>query len=365
MGKFLVFLLVASHVYAFDWQGHRGARGLYPENTIGAMVEALKYPVTTLELDVVISKDQKVVVGHEPWMNGLICLNPQGKRIQDKKVNLYKLNYEEIMKYDCGSLPYKRFPDQKKVSVGKPLLETLLVVTEETLKKLNRQNVHYNIEIKSTPEEEKAGFQPDYKVFTDLVVTTIKKQLPHDRFTVQSFDFRVLKYLHEKYPELRTSALVEEKIQDPKVLLNQLGFTPTVYSPYFKELTDTEIKSYQALGMKVIPWTVNEVKDMEALMKMGVDGIITDYPNLISSVGVKECPPKFNLFEGKCVKVPRHALPSLLVPGWVCKPHYVQKRSACIKIKLPPHASFLPDGKTWECNQGYERYRGTCRKSAK
>ena len=95
---------------------------------------------------------------------------------------------------------------------------------------------------------------------------------------------------------------------------------------------------------------------------MNVDGIITDYPNLISLVGVKKCDSKSHYFEGKCVQLPKHAIPSDSNPGWVCAPRYVQKRSACIKIKLPPHAEFLEDGKTWVCQSGYERYRGTCKK---
>jgi hypothetical protein len=107
---------------------------------------------------------------------------------------------------------------------------------------------------------------------------------------------------------------------------------------------------------------VNNVTDMKNLIDMGVDGIITDYPNLIPQVQTKKCPPGHNLFENRCVRVPAHALPSDKNPGWVCKAGYQQKRNRCIKINVPRNAHLLEDGKTWACNEGYVRYRGTCRK---
>lgn len=99
---------------AFDWQGHRGARGLYPENTINGMKEAMRFPITTLELDVVISKDNAVVVSHEPWMNEEFCLDSKGQTVKDREVNFYTLTYEEIKTYDCGTKLHPRFPQQKK-----------------------------------------------------------------------------------------------------------------------------------------------------------------------------------------------------------------------------------------------------------
>lgn len=366
MIKFLTTLIFSwtLSVYAFDWQGHRGARGLYPENTIGAMREALKYPVTTLELDVVISKDQNVVVSHEPWMGAEICQDLKGVRVKDRVHNIYKMNYEEIMKFDCGATLHPRFPHQQKVTVGKPQLQTLIEVTEETLKNLKREDVVYNIEIKSTQGDEKLGFQPDYKTFTELVVKTLLSKLPVERFVLQSFDWRVLKYLHERYPKIRLSALIEDKFSY-KSVLNELGFHPYIFSPYFENLTQEDINYFHSLGIKVIPWTVNTVSDMEKLMSMKVDGIITDYPNLIESVGQKSCGTREHNYQGKCVKIPENGMPSEVNPGWKCNYGFIQKRSKCIKIKLPKHSILTSDGKTWECKVGYERYRGTCKKVAK
>lgn len=357
----LIIFTWSLSAWSFDWQGHRGARGLYPENTIGAMEEALKYPVTTLELDVVVSKDKQVVVSHEPWMSDEICQDPKGNRVSGKKHNLYKLNYDEIIKYDCGTPVHPRFPHQLKVSVGKPLLSKLIDSTEETLAKLNRKSVGYSIEIKSTIEDEKAGYQPNYKEFSDLVIKLINSKLKYDRYMIQSFDWRVLKYIHEKYPDVRLVALTEEKFEGAKVL-KELGFKPTVFSPNYEDLKESDVKFFHSEGVKVIPWTVNDVKEMQKLRSMDVDGIITDYPNFISSVNEKLCSSSQNYFEGKCVEVPSHAYPSGQNPGWACKRGYIQKRSKCVKLVIPSHAVLKEDGKTWECKEGFERYRGTCKK---
>lgn len=363
MSRLLFFLLLgySTFSFAFDWQGHRGARGLYPENTVGAMVEALKYPVTTLELDVVVSKDLKVVVSHEPWMNEDICLDSEGNPFKGKKFNLYKMTYSEILKFDCGSKPYPRFPEQIRVNVGKPLLSTLLDMSEVQLRTLNRNDVVYNIEIKSDPEDEKRGYQPEYKKFSDLVIATIIEKLPARKFIIQSFDWRVLQYLHKKYPDVRLSALTDKEIKVEEDL-KRLGFIPYAYSPYYKRLTPEAVKQLHEKKIQVIPWTVNEVAEMKAVKNMGVDGIITDYPNRIKLAEQKECPKGHNFFEDKCVEIPSHALPSESNPGWTCKPGYVQKRGRCVKIVLPPHSQLTPDGKSWICNEGYTRYRGTCKK---
>lgn len=276
-------VLVSFSAVAMDWQGHRGARGLYPENTIGAMSEALKYPeVTTLELDVVISKDGEVVVSHEPWMGEEICLTPKGKTVKERAINLYKLTYQEIARYDCGGKVHPRFPEQKKVKETKPLLRTLLKETEQMIQASGRK-IEYNIEIKSTVEDEKEGFQPAVGEFTDRVVKVINESVGARRVYLQSFDWRVLEYLHKTYPDYKTVALIEEAF-DPESVLKKLSFSPTVFSPYFKNLSAEHVKYFRTRGIMVVPWTVNEVEDMKNVLRLGVDGIITDYPNRIQTL---------------------------------------------------------------------------------
>jgi glycerophosphoryl diester phosphodiesterase len=279
-----IILLVTSFflsvAWAFDWQGHRGARGLFPENSLEGMRLALEYPITTLEFDVVISRDKKVLLSHEPWMSEEICLGPKSEKIKERVHNLYQMDYQQISEFDCGSKLHPRFPEQKKQKVVKPLLKTVI---ETVQKEYPDRKISYNIEIKSTPEDEDKGFQPPYTEFTDLVITELASMLKPEEFFIQSFDFRVLRYLHKKYPDIKTVALIEKSMQ-PKKMIKTLGFVPTVFSPYYKFLKKDDVLWWQQKGAKVIPWTVNDLKDLKAVKALGVDGIITDYPNRIPQV---------------------------------------------------------------------------------
>lgn len=264
----------------FDLQGHRGARGLKPENTIPSFIEALNQGVTTLEMDVVITKDKQVVVSHEPWMAADICLQPDGTEIspkEEKRFNIYEMTYEEVMRFDCGSKGNARFPDQQKMAVHKPLLRDVIVAAEDHIKSFTQYEVDYNIEIKSHPAGDKR-FHPQPGEFSELVYKVISEHLPLERVVIQSFDIRVLQYWHKTWPQVRLALLVENQ-KSPEQNLQELGFTPSVYSPYFKLLTPETIQQLKSAGMRVIPWTVNEKADMQRLRTWGVDGLITDYPD--------------------------------------------------------------------------------------
>jgi glycerophosphoryl diester phosphodiesterase len=293
---FFPFQLMAQYsIPKFDVQGHRGARGLMPENTIPAFKLALDSGVTTIELDLAVTKDRQLVVSHEPWMNAAICTGPSGESIDPKKemtFNIFQMDYEEVKKWDCGSKGNERFPEQKKMTAYKPLLKDVIEAVEDHIKSYSRYEVDYNIEIKSDPEGDNV-YHPAPEEFVDLVIKTINSYLPMQRVYIQSFDFRILKYIHEKYPYVRLAALIENS-KSIDANLNDLGFVPEIYSPYWQLLSAERIKylhtkkptkprngngSVNGKKLRVIPWTVNEIKDMEALKKMGVDGIITDYPN--------------------------------------------------------------------------------------
>lgn len=268
----------------FDLQGHRGARGLMPENTIPAFLKALDIGVTTLELDVVITKDRLVLVSHEPYISETICEGPKGKSLEgaSKTHNIYQMTYDQIKTYDCGTLLNPRFPEQEKMSVPKPLLSEVFKAVEQYIKNNNGYEVDYNIELKCSPEGD-GKYHPTPEVFSDLVHELIGQYIPYERLVIQSFDFRVLQYWHQKYPEVRLAALVENK-QGIDANLKSLGFKPTIYSPYFKLLSKKKIKSLQQQGIKVIPWTINKEKQMERYIQWGVDGLITDYPDVAKSL---------------------------------------------------------------------------------
>ena len=266
--------------YTFDVQGHRGARGLAPENSLPAFNKALSLGVNTLELDVVISKDNQVVVSHEPWMNHQICLTPGGKSISDKKekeFNLYQLDYQQIKKYDCGSKAYSDFPDQEKQVTYKPKLSEVIKLVQSFNQQQNEE-VHLNIEIKSLPEGDEV-FHPLPEEFVDLVIDVLEtSKFPKENYNLQSFDFRILKAIHQSYPGIRLAALVYQS--DLQASLNKLGFQPDIYSPYFPLVNPELVKTAHQKNMKVIPWTVNSREKMLYLLELGVDGIITDYPDI-------------------------------------------------------------------------------------
>lgn len=269
----------------YDWQGHRGARGEAPENTIPAMLLALQEGVMTLEMDVVISSDSQVVVSHEPFFNPDICLSPEGENLDSPLINLYQLSYEEIRKYDCGSLSNPRFTSQENYPAQKPRLIDLISEAEEACLMLGRPSPFYNVEIKSRPDWDEI-FHPSYKDYVDLVLATVDKANLGERLILQSFDPRVLQYLNEIRPEIKLAYLMESTELSLKQQFEKLGFVPDVYSPYY-EMVDRQILiDLEALKVQIVPWTVNEIEEAKRLKELGVDGIITDYPGrMISTIG--------------------------------------------------------------------------------
>jgi glycerophosphoryl diester phosphodiesterase len=266
----------------FDIEGHRGCRGLLPENSIPAFVKALELGVNTLEMDVVITGDKQVLVSHDPFLSHEFCIGPDGRSIteaEERNFNLYRMSYEEIKKCECGLKPHPRFPLQKKISVRKPLLKDVVDTIESLIEKKGYKKVHYNIEIKSTPEGDNI-FHPETKEFSDLLMAVLTDKNIAQRTIVQSFDVRALKYLNKKYPGQKLSFLIENNLA-PEENLNLLGFTPDVYSPEYLLVNEDLIKLAAKLKMKIIPWTINDLDTILKLKREGVDGIITDYPDLL------------------------------------------------------------------------------------
>lgn len=268
-----------------DVQGHRGARGLLPENTIPAFIKAIDLGVTTIEMDLVVTKDLQLLVSHEPYMAAEYCLDAQGEEITDsiqKEYNVYQMDIEEIESFDCGLKPHPRFPEQKKMEVTKPLLVDLIAAVEDHIKAKDLPLVNYNIEIKSS-EEGDGIFHPSPTAFSDLVFEALNQRIEWERITIQSFDFRILQYFHKAYPKVRLAALVENELSIEENLSN-LGFTPQIYSCEYVLLSREKVSQLHKLGMKVIPWTVNEISEMKELIAWGVDGLITDYPNRYNQI---------------------------------------------------------------------------------
>jgi glycerophosphoryl diester phosphodiesterase len=272
------------HTADFDEQGHRGSRGLMPENTIPAMIKALELGVTTLEMDVVITADKQVVLSHEPFFNHEISTKPDGSSVEaaeEKRLNLYKMIYDEVRKFDVGMKPHPRFPRQQKMAVAKPLLTDLIDSVEAYARSKRLPPVFYNIETKSHPLTDHL-FHPAPDVFVELLMEVIREKNIQDRVIIQSFDVRTLQYVHQRHLSVQTAILLEDddKRSFPEQL-DRLGFIPSIYSPHYSLVTTDLVKACKQKGMRLIPWTVNDADTIKTLRAMGVDGIITDYPDLL------------------------------------------------------------------------------------
>ncbi len=270
-------------VVDFDKQGHRGCRGLMPENTIPAMLHAIGLGVTTLEMDIVFTKDKKAILSHEPFFNHEISTKPDGNFIEEKEeksYNIYQMTYEQVKTYDVGMKPHPRFPQQQKMKAVKPLLSDVIDAVNKDMMTRRRPFPYYNIETKTQPATDNI-YHPAPAEFVELLMAVIKEKEIEDHVIIQSFDFRTLQYLHQHYPGMKTAMLIEDfDKRGLEAQLKALGFTPDIYSPAYQLVNEELVKKCHEQHIRVIPWTVNDKAKIEELKKMGVDGIITDYPDL-------------------------------------------------------------------------------------
>lgn len=267
-------------IQTIEVQGHRGCRGLMPENTLEAFQKAIEMGVQTIELDVAVSKDNVVVVSHEPFMSRTICLDPDGSIIpetDDKKYNLYQMTFDSIKRFDCGTKFHPRFTEQQKIKTYKPSLD-------EVLKASKKQNPHikFNIEIKSRPEYD-GVYTPEPKEFVTLVLNVITENEVFQASNLQSFDLRVLEEIKRQSPKIKVALLIEGT-EDIRSKLSRLTYKPEIISPYYKLLNEKTVRNLRAENFKVIPWTVNSKEDLKLMIDLKVDEIITDYPDRLIQI---------------------------------------------------------------------------------
>jgi glycerophosphoryl diester phosphodiesterase len=287
---------------AFDVQGHRGARGLAPENTLPAFESALEIGVTTLELDIGVTADGVVVIAHDPYLNPAITRDAGGQWLAAGKGPLLKsLTLAQLQAYDVGRInpdtPYARTFDAQQARDGTrvPSLAALF----DRVKALGAHDVRFNIETKIHPG------QPDDTVSAESMTRALLKVIQDagmaQRVAIQSFDWRTLRLVQQVAPAIPTVYLTVQTSNNDNVRdgtwtagfrIADHGSVPrmvkaaggAVWSPNGGALTEALLKEAQALGLKVIPWTINNPVDMERLIAWGVDGIITDYPDRLRSV---------------------------------------------------------------------------------
>ena len=295
--------------YSLDLQGHRGARGLLPENTLPAFAHALSLGVGTLELDCAITKDGVVVVSHDPMLNPDITRGPDGKWLEQEGPPIWHLTFGALKRYDVGRIKPgsaygKRFPRQQSVDGTRiPRLADVFALA----RKAGNAAVRFNIETKVSPLAPEQTSSPEQ--FARALIAAIRAERMAGRVTIQSFDGRTLQIVQREAPEIPTVYLtarqnVMDNIQADKpespwtasFHVSQFGGSiprmikaagGAVWSPYYGEATRENVKEAQDLGLKVVVWTVNSATDMQRMIELGVDGIISDYPDLLREVAAQ------------------------------------------------------------------------------
>jgi glycerophosphoryl diester phosphodiesterase len=293
-------LCLSCSAFAFDLQGHRGARGLAPENTLPAFARALDLGVTTLELDVGLTADGVVVVSHDPALNPSITRDASGRWLPGRGPLLKSLTLAQLQAYDVGRMdpasPYARTFAGQQPSDG-TRIPTLAQVFD--LVRARGANVRFNIETKLSPLQPDDTASPD--AMTDALLAVIRAAGLQEHVTVQSFDWRTLRRVQALEPRVQTSYLTIQTANTSNVndtawtagmRLADHGSVPRMvkaaggaaWAPNGGALTEALVREAQSLGLKVTPWTINNPADMERFIGWGVDGIITDYPDRLREV---------------------------------------------------------------------------------
>ena len=294
--------LTTTQAYAFDLQGHRGARGLAPENTLPAFDTALRVGVTTLELDLAMTKDGALVVSHDRRLNPDHTRGPDGKFLEREGPPIRSLTFAEVQQYDVGRLKpgtdyAKSLPEQRPVDGARiPALTELF----DLVKRTGAEHVRFNIETKITPTS--GDETPGPEAFAAALAKAARDAGLTERVSVQSFDWRTLAVMKRIAPELERVCLTAEALNFDTIKRGEPGPSPwtagldvddfggsmprlvaaagcQVWSPLHRNAKPDDIAAAKALRLKVIPWTVNEPADMERPIALGVEGLITDYPD--------------------------------------------------------------------------------------
>ncbi len=291
----------------FDLQAHRGGRALAPENTLTAFANAMAIGVTTLELDVGVSQDGVVVVSHDRHLNPDIIRDASGAHLTDRGPLIGALTFAELQRFDAGrikpgSVYEKSFPQQKGVDGERiPALKALFDLAE----KRGARDLRFNIETKISPNAASDTLPP--APFVRALISEIRNAGLASRATIQSFDWRTLQIAQKEAPEIVTVYLSSRQGAGDTVQLGKPGASAwlagfdvddyagsvaraviaaggTVWSPNYRDVTESLVRDAQSLGVKVVPWTVNDEADLVRLLGWKVDGLITDYPDKLRAL---------------------------------------------------------------------------------
>jgi glycerophosphoryl diester phosphodiesterase len=297
--------LMTANAAAFDLQGHRGARGLAPENTLPAFARALSIGVTTLEMDAGLTEDGVVVVAHDRRLNPDIARGSDGRWLTGRTPAIRELTYRELQRYDVGRIRpgsdySRRWPEQRRQDkVRVPSLEEVF----ELVRHARNDEVRFNIETKLSPEAPEDTAPAD--VFARALIKVVRESGMASRTAIQSFDWRTLAIVQKEAPDIATSYLTSQQQSldnihagreaspwTAGIRYRDHGSVPKmvkaagggIWSPNHLDVTESLVKEAKSLGLVVLPWTINERADMGRFIDWGVDGLITDYPDRLREV---------------------------------------------------------------------------------
>ena len=302
----LILLAAADTVNGIELQGHRGARGLLPENTLPGFARALSIGVDVLELDAAVTADGVVVASHEPRLNPALTRGPDGRWLNGHGPRISDLTLAELKRFDVGRMDpassyAKQYPSQTPVDgTAIPALSEIIALAARA----GNHTVRFNVEVKARPDDPSLTVDPE--AFVDRLVETVRAAGVAERTVVQSFYWRALERVRSVAPEITTACLSSERDWLNNIARNAPGPSPwtgldvsahsgsvprlvkasgcEIWSPNYAEVNAARIEEAHALGLRVIVWTVNATESMNALIKLGVDGIITDYPDRLKGV---------------------------------------------------------------------------------
>jgi glycerophosphoryl diester phosphodiesterase len=296
---------IVEQAMAFDLEAHRGGRALLPENTLPAFANALSMGVDTLELDVGVTADGEIVVSHERGLNPDLTRRADGAYITTPGTPFVKLRLDEVRTYDVGQIRpdsayAKQFPDQRALPGTRiPTLRELFAL----VRKSGNARVRFNIETKIDPNRPDETLDP--QAFVAKLLALIETEAFSDRVMIQSFDWRTLQLVQQQAPKMPTVYLTLQRGSAPTVALDKAtnwtaGFNPAdhggslprtikaaggaIWSPHFGDVTAALVAEAHELGLRVVVWTVNKREDMARMIELGVDGIISDRPDLLRQV---------------------------------------------------------------------------------
>ena len=258
--------------------GHRGSRGLKPENTIPAFLKAIKLGARGLEMDLYITRDEKVVVTHDATISADLCLTPEGDHLdkeKSKRLRIYDLNLKDIKPFDCGSEPNPDFPEQQNTEAHIPMLREVVEAIERV--EPHGKSIHYYLEFKSAPSTDHIN-HPEPAVFAKKVVETLFSSNIQHQSLLMTFDKRCLREVRKIAPEIKIGLSIAEKDGLEKGI-EELGFFPDAILPLYKEVNDALMSFVKEKDLEIFPWTVNEAEEIKQVLAYDINGLITDYPD--------------------------------------------------------------------------------------